>query len=298
MRMSRPVLALLFFCSLAATTARGQFRPASPEATLGGAELVLQSRLTESFQRTVAAPIIEDPSTPSVKKKNGFLAALLSAAIPGLGEYYVGDQIWRGAIFTALEGGLIYGMLRWDSRGDDSTVIFQQFADAHWSPARYGSYLDSILNASGRGDIIMDPSNLTEINNAEDTLSRIAPLLGIALPLSHRLPQHGAQQYYELISKYQQYTVGWDDATNPLDPKSSGHYQTHADMRERMNYQFEVRDYFTFGIILNHALSAIDAALLAKDHNSQIRVQGELLQRRYPNGEMGYIPSARVQLRI
>ncbi len=221
-------------------------------------------------------------------KKSGLLAAGLSLILPGLGEYYVGDDIWRGLIFTAVEGGLWYGRLRYLSRGDDSLVAFHAWADSLWSPKKYSDSLNSLLAKANRQYRVGDPNNFSEINEAEDTLD----YLGFQ-NFTHRLPDRGSQQYYELISKYIQFTWGWRDAVSQ-DPNASKQYQRHADMRANMNYQYDAADYFLWGMLLNRVLSAIDAALLAKDHNSAVHIQGELVRRPLSNGLMGYVPTAKL----
>jgi hypothetical protein len=237
---------------------------------------------------------IEESGSEGPSRKNGFLAAGLSFLVPGLGEYYVGDQIWRGAIFTLLEGGLWYGRLHWTARGDDSLEMFHNWAHTHWSPSRYADSLNSRLDAVGdtgaKKARINDINSFEQINNAEDYLSQIGQP-----NFTHRLPALGEQQYYELISKYIQYTPGWDDNTNNT-PQGSKNYQRHADMRETMNHQYEVADNFLYGIILNHVLSAIDAALLAREHNSSVRVEGQVKSTHYRDGTRGYIPTAKVRV--
>ncbi len=234
-----------------------------------------------------------DVEKPVGTQKNGFLAASLSFVIPGLGEYYVGDQIWRGAIFTVLEAGLWYGRYHWTKRGDDSLIAFHAWADSLWLPTRYVGYLDSLMKTAGRKSVINDPNNFTQINKEEDTLN------ALNFPdFTHRLPGRGEQQYYELISKYIQFKYGWIDNTSNDPNVFSPAYARHADMRGTMNYQYEVADYFLYGIIVNHILSAIDAALLAKDHNSNIRLHGELQRISYPDGSLGYMPTAAIEVKF
>jgi hypothetical protein len=234
-----------------------------------------------------------DLEKPVGTEKNGFIAAGLSFLIPGLGEYYVGDQIWRGAIFTVLEAGLWYGRIHWTKRGDDSLLAFHAWADSLWLPTRYVGYLDSLMLSVSRKTVIKDPNNFGQINAEEDTLNS----LNFA-DFTHRLPGRGEQQYYELISKYIQFKYGWVDNTSTDPNVFSADYTRHADMRATMNYQYEVADDFLYGIILNHVLSAIDAALLSKDHNSKIRLHGELQRMTYPNGTLGYLPTAAIEVRF
>jgi len=228
-----------------------------------------------------------------VGKKSGVIAAGLSLIVPGLGEYYVGgDKWWRGTIFTALEGIGWYGNLRWTSRGDDSTIAFHAFADSLWTPERYSNYLNELYDASGGKKLVTDPGDFSQINRAEDVLDSLG-----RPNFTHRLPSKGSQQYYELISKYIQFTAGWRDDVDHI-PDHSPSVRRHAEMRENMNAQYEVADYFLYGIIINHILSAVDAALLAKDHNKAITLQGELIRKPYPDGTLGYVPTARVEYRF
>ncbi len=233
----------------------------------------------------------DETEKPVGTQKSGIIAAGLSLILPGLGEYYVGDQIWRGAIFTVLEAGLWYGRYHWTKRGDDSLIAFHSWGDSLWSSTRYTGYLDSLMISANRKSLIKDPNNFSQINAEEDTLN------SLNFPdFTHRLPPRGAQQYYELISKYIQFKYGWIDNTS-TDPNMFSHdYSRHADMRGNMNYQYEIADDFLYGVIVNHILSAIDAALLAKTHNSNIRLHGELQRMTYPDGTLGYLPTAAIEV--
>lgn len=222
--------------------------------------------------------------------KSAFLAAVLSLALPGLGEYYVGDQIWRGIIFTVVDAGLWYERYHFIGRGNDSVLAFHAFADSLWLPQKYADSLNSKLAFAGSSFRITEVDDVTQINMAEDSLTRLR-----FQNFTHRLPDKGSQQYYELISKYIQFTYGWKDF-HDIDPTHfSADYERHAFMRENMNHQFEIADYFLYGLFLNRILSAIDAALLARDHNTPFHLEGELQERRYPDGMMGFVPTAKLK---
>lgn len=285
---SMQVALLLCFISL---PLRAQFAAPSPQPPASGFQLQLETAFgkfdIESEIETSFAAELDPSNAERGTHKSPYLAAALSLVIPGLGEYYVGDEIWRGAIFTAADAGLWFGHFTYLARGDDSTAAFEAFANEHWLPARYADTLNFFLNIAGVGWQISPKDDFGQINRAEDTLSRFVQ----SFPLSHRLPPKGSQQYYELISKYLQFEHGWDDH---ISGGPSPNYLRHADMRANMNYQYEVADYFLFGLILNRVLSAIDAVLLVKDHNSALRVQGEL--RALPGNEL--VPTAKLRYRF
>jgi hypothetical protein len=280
-------------CTLTSSKAFSQFRtdplpkPCPTQNTFNEFTFFRNSAVPESEK----IPGLEgETKAITSSHKSAFLAAMLSLALPGLGEYYVGDQIWRGLIFTAIDAGLWYEHYHFIARGNDSVIAFHAFADSLWLPQKYADSLNTKLALAGRTFRITEDTDFIQINMAEDSLAR----LGFQ-NFTHHLPDKGSQQYYELISKYIQFSVGWKDF-HDLDPTHfSPDYETHAFMRAAMNHQFEIADYFLYGLFLNRILSAIDAALLARDHNSPIHLEGELQERRYPDGMMGFVPTAKLR---
>jgi|GEM_PF-2315322 len=251
-------------------------------------------------QRDTIPMLLASASEPvATGHKSAFLAAALSFAIPGLGEYYVGDHIWRGMIFTGLEAGLWVGMIHFQQQYTHDQNAFYSFSGDHFSRGRYAGHLDSLLLSDTQWVRTLYPSdhadsnNIGSINRAEvalDSLKQIFPNLPDS-DYTHRLidPNADFQQYNEMISKYWQYVSGWDQLTN---------WNTAASMRASAQHQADIANDFLFGIILNHALSAIDAALLARDHNSPIELHGELMAHPYRDGTMGFIPTANIAFRF
>jgi hypothetical protein len=285
------------------TNGKAQFREDPSSITSGARKLsVREFEFFEDQPReeNISIPGLEGEKPIATSHKSGYLAAGLSLILPGLGEYYVGDQIWRGLIFTILDAGLWYGQFHFLGRGDDSTTAFHIFADTNWSALKYADTLNHLLSKAGKTYQVTgdpnDPDYFSKINKAEDSVRIVYGDNG-AFPLTHALPERGSQQFYELISKYIQFTFGWKDfkAGGPL---FSSDYERHAEMRENMNQQYEIASYFLYGLFLNRVLSAIDAVLLAKDHNSPLRLEGQLRQSQYPNGAMGFIPTANIRYKF
>ncbi len=259
----------------------------------------LLTSLPPPLPDTVPMAFPEASETNAPGYKSPFLAAMLSLAIPGLGEYYIGDHIWRGMIFTGLEAGLWIEMFPWQQRYNNEQNSFYAYSDAHFSRGRYVSHLDSILLSDTQWVRTLypqdhaDSNSIASINRAEaalDSLKQIYPYLPDT-DYTHRLidPSVDYQQYNEMISKYQQYISGWDQIAS---------WSTASSMRADAQHQYDIANDFLFGIFLNHALSAIDAALLARDHNTPIRLHGDILFRPYPDGTMGMIPTANIEYRF
>jgi hypothetical protein len=236
--------------------------------------------LSHSFSRAYSPPALPGSKSP-------FLAAALSLVIPGAGEYYVGDQIWRGIIFTGIEAGLWIEWVHWNNLGDNSTASYHSFSEAHWSALKYADTLNTALVNDSLSALAIanpkDPNFLHSINQAEVTLDSLS-ITHTDLPdYTHRLIAGGQPEYYDLISTYLQYLPGWDSKNN---------YNAAGSLRTTANSQYGTAEALLWGIIANHFLSAIDAVLLASDHNTRLRLHGDLLRKQMPDGTYGYLPTA------
>jgi hypothetical protein len=225
------------------------------------------------------------------ERKSPLLAAGLSFLVPGLGEYYCGEQFWRGLIFTGLEAGFWIMRSYYNHRGDDSNAAFDAYSDAHYSKAQYVNHMDSIqahYSDSNFHTFYADPKNCSQINYEEyklDSLSQFGHDQSIN-DWGHRTLCSDPQQYYEDISKYYQFMSGWDNAAS---------FNQAAVSRENMNSQYGIATSMLWCVIVNHMLSAIDAALLARDHNSAIRMHGDIIIQHDPNGLLGVGPRANIE---
>ena len=196
-------------------------------------------------------------------------AFLFSLVIPGAGELYAKSYTKMG-IFIAAEaafiGGYAYYMHQYNVKRDE----FRRYADEHWIESYYREWYDSLCA-------------LKDTNE-----------LGIEI-----LPDERNQQYYEMIGKYDWFTLGWDDIiaredyqeivdstygiaivtqtsevhdeiTRFLSQFKSEHREIYMEMRKDANDQYTIAKYFVGALILNHLVSAFDAAFTAKRHNDKI----------------------------
>jgi hypothetical protein len=282
---------LLFAFLVLAIPASGQFRalPSTSRSSVLTSYL-LADQVVASKAKTNPLGNFSSSSEEQIPgHKSTFLAAVFSLVIPGLGEYYVGDKNWwHGLIFTGLEAGLWLEYSHWMNRGDDSTTAFHNFSDTHFNLSRYAGYMNGFVTRDSIKTDTASASNPSSINRLEGILDSLSSFGAdpTIKNFTHRLPFDDRQQYYELISKYLQYIPGWDNVVN---------WNTASEMRERMNDQYGIATYFLWGAIANHVLSAIDAAILAGDHNSRLRLHGDMIRRPYSNGSLGYVPRANIQ---
>ncbi len=223
------------------------------------------------------------PHPETRKGKSSKRAFLLSALVPGLGEWYAGSQK-RGLAFLGAEAALWGMWVAWKSKGNDLEEEFRAVADEHWDPEEYIAWREStISNNSSITHALPCSSEVREMyiparrewkdqleaGEKPGALDRSAVFGGCA-------PSQ-IQQYYELIGKYDQYVAGWDDlvrlstgnAAAPTEVDSVENFHSerrlrYEDDRDESN-RFLKRASTISGIILiNHVISAIDAARVAR----------------------------------
>ncbi len=247
------------------------------------------SRETKIIDRSnslkeLSATVINGGSSPSFNGLNGLgtmdssnmkspvLGALLSAAIPGAGEFYAKSYV-KSAVFLAVEAGLWVTYAVFQKKGNDQTTSYQNYADAHWSAVRYATWLkNQSFPGSGSIDLNSDPATLRRQINACEEQSGF----------SHTLPNYGEQQYYEVIGKYRTYTCGWDQAGSDITKNNYETYPILPQVNFYMDERQQANNYFDRGtttmmvVILNHIASAIDGVISVNSFNNRLTVQGNV----------------------
>ncbi len=281
------------------------------EATEGDRVVVDAASLRASFLygRPVRGRPWESPALTG--GRNVPLAFGLSAAVPGLGQIY--NRQWiKAGVSLAVEVAVLAGYITWRNDGLAGERAFRLRAHSEWSPAQYASwinayasYLESEHGASFSFQDILPPTGVDyaspdswsesdrvavralfiEIRTAESELFH--PETGASF--SHRLPEFGDQQYYELIGKYFQFAPGWTDYpewlangsyTDAIDPERSNPDGTKLSVspsfyeyaREHAHSQDLLRraSRMTSLLVVNHIVSAVDAAVFSKLHNDRL----------------------------
>jgi Family of unknown function (DUF5683) len=224
--------------------------------------------LLSKYEQLPIAKMNSDVISP----KSPLLAGLLSAALPGAGQFYNGDY-WKTAIFVVVEGALVSTALIYNNKGDEQNATFEAYADAftnldhNWSVVRYAQWLIDNENA--------DPSIITSTDESLPPWERVNwAALNAAETGSHHLAPHGEQQYYELIGKYPQYSPGWNDFYGGSDYHVvSDNYLYYASQRGKANDYYNIGDKAVLGVIINHAASVVEAILAANSFNKDLSVK-------------------------
>jgi hypothetical protein len=269
------ILGILFMTNLVLAGENDQFTGIS-----------LNTYKTELIERSLQH--VDSVMKAEIKKKSALRAAFYSAMVPGSGELY-GGSIWKAAIFTGLEiiGWVTY--YTYDSRADDTDSEMRSYADNYWDERKYWSKL--YYDARLRGDIYEDPPYEVDENEIlVDYNSQVIENLRFLedeLGHTHKLPETKTQQYYEMIYKYlTQFGNAWEDAdfnrvyygnTNTMTPRMF----EYRDLRNEMNHLFDIATTVTNAILINHLVSAIDAALTVRGYNRRLHISAKIEKKQY-----------------
>jgi len=179
----------------------------------------------------------EDGTSAVSERKSVAQAALYSFLLPGMGELYVGNY-GMGKYFTIAEGALwvtLYGVDRYAHWLQD---------DAYQYAAQHAG-----IQPEGKTD-----QYYIDIGNDSDIYA-----------FNRRLLQ--SRQLYSVYSEAPNsgYYWKWDTDANR---------STYRDMRVSSSQMFDNTHFVIAVIVLNHALSAINAARLAVSHNKSLATDG------------------------
>lgn len=211
---------------------------------------------------------LKTESQKTDESKSPVLGALFSGIIPGTGEFYAKSFV-KAAIFFGIEAGLWTAYSIYESNGNQQTEDYQSYANQNWDVYKYATWLkEQNFSGSDGIDLSTDKYQLRKQVNIVE-----------AQNFSHQLPPYGAQQYYELIGKYQNFVAGWADADlNVMNRNNYITYKTNMFVDYSYDRQ-EANDYYNKSsttlslIILNHVLSSADAAWSVSMFNKDLKVK-------------------------
>lgn len=256
---------------------------------------------TSEFGSSLFSPALSAPPRGIPSRKSPFLAAVLSAVLPGAGEVYAGSYLLAG-LFAALEGAGWYFNINENRLGDDKTGEYQIYANEHWSVVRYAKWLNANAKdfPGGENAVVIDiDENTPGLADWQRVNWEQMHATEMAIPqFSHRLPPYGDQQYYELIGKYNQYSYGWDDKTAGDYWNPSENFLFYSGMRGDANDHYNTADVLVNLLILNHVLSAVDAAWAAARFNQYVELQSGAQLQRLPDGRADLTATAQFSVRF
>ncbi len=262
--MKSIVIAAIFFLTL--TSVYSQYKNSVPEIDKPNAKLEI-SKSTEIQNSPQGKDAYSDKN-----EKSPALGAVLSGLVPGAGQFYAKSYL-KSALFIGVEAGLWILYAIFEKKGDDQTIFYQNYANQNWDVRRYAQWLVQ-ENFPGSGGI----------NPSEPDREVLRQQINIceSQNFSHTLPPYGAQQYYEVIGKYQNYVAGWAEAVGMnINKNNYGSIKLpqvdyYMNERQSANKYYDKGTLTLTGVIINHLLSAVDGVLSVNSYNNKIKVKGNV----------------------
>lgn len=208
-------------------------------------------------------------------EKSPYLGALMSAVVPGSGEFYAKSYL-KSAIFFAAEVTLwsLYAINR--SNGDSRTNDYEAIANDNWNLKKYAQWLKD-NNFDGAQSLNI-PNNDPVAGTSEWDALRYQVNDVERINFSHTLPRFGDQQYYEVIGKYQSFVAGWSYSdVNAVNKNNYLSYRPsqiddYMGVRQDANNFYDNASLMSNLVIANHLLSAADAAWTVSMFNKEIKM--------------------------
>lgn len=240
---------------------------------------------------------LEQRESADGKKKSVSRAVMLSAVLPGAGQFYAGSYV-KSILFLTVEIAAWVINVRYNRMGDKKDAEFRAFADRYWSEYRYWSYLYFRLQQSGV-DLPRQFETYTVAGKdwvliREDQYAEAKQLLreyeNVLRGFTHRLPEKSddPQQYYEMIGKYPgQFGNAWADASfyvqySGYEGRVTPLNEKYVQMRNESNRYFDIAGYGAMVALVNHVISAIDAGFTTRNLNRKQPVKVSYKNIDYP----------------
>tara|TARA_Y100000768_G_scaffold295697_1_gene229484 strand:- start:50 stop:973 length:924 start_codon:yes stop_codon:yes gene_type:complete len=250
-------------------------------------------------------PIYGQDSTKLVVEKDSTFypgkPLIMSLIVPGLGQIYNKEPIWKPGLFIGTEIVTLSSILYSNKKADQIRLDYQEFADNNWSIENWWSFTQSgpeVIENNGlyftdnklkamRSYIgthhltIHLKGDLVNIFNTEflssDSLSLIAGYLG-----SENISMVKDRHYYENIGKYDQFVGGWSDVSTDWywEEKDVGdsieiviktpNKQNYLDERYKANQWLSFAKFSISAMMFNHVVSGLEAVWANRNKDSEI----------------------------
>ena len=213
----------------------------------------------------IAQEIDNDIIQINYEKKSLAKAMLLSSLFPGAGQFYANKRSITTYIFPLIEIGLIAGYFINYNEGLDTEADYEDYADENYRRTQQYEVQVIVIDLHNDDIYTEDHFRLDGIN--EDGT----------------IWENNTQHFYEDIGKYDKYIFGWDDwygnyvATGYDTDYLEGwinEINTESDlrakyivMRQDAEKSYDRAELFSFGLVANHILAAIDAVSLTRKYN-------------------------------
>jgi len=216
-------------------------------------------------------------------------ALLFSAVVPGSGQIYSRSYL-KGLAFLVIETAALAGHFRSNREGNRLEDQFEADANALWDENAYWNWMEEISDIRKTG-----------FGTHEEWIAALRAYERDSF--SHFLPEEKNQPYYENIGKYNQFVIGWEDfrketlggsieiftyadyLTGIWDTQDlrtiSSQRNAYTELQDDSDGNFKHATTLASLLLLNHVVSALDAAWTTKKFNRRVQAGLSVRQQIY-----------------
>ena len=255
-----------------------------------GSYLISRSILFLSLSMVLFA---QDSTKLVVEKDSTFYPGkplLLSLVVPGLGQVYNKEPLWKPGVFIATEIVSITSIMYANKKADEIRMDYQKFADENWNVKDWWNFTQSgpeVIDNKGldftdnKLKAMRDyvgthhltihlKGDLVNLFNTEFLTSDSLSILSGYLD-SDDLSMVKDRHYYENIGKYDQFVGGWSDVSTSWywEEKDVGDSteiviktpmkQSYLDDRYKSNQWLSFAKFSISAMMFNHVISGLEA---------------------------------------
>jgi hypothetical protein len=246
------VAALVICLGLAASTAATAADVFSPtlesyESSLSAAGSMEVPEAPVHFAGSFA---LDDAATAAPTQQS-YWPLLYSTLVPGLGELTMGYEK-RGIALMAAEVVAWTGYIKNHTDGMDERTAYENYADAHWTEARW---IQNFPNLCNNPQTVQDIEECGQASSGSGAWPGYIPYIPKSVDKQH---------YYENLGKYDWYISGWDDWDPNANPYAhqTDNRTVYRDMRRQSNQSLDHADNFIWISVAARAFSIAETAII------------------------------------
>ena len=215
---------------------------------------------------------------------------LLSLVVPGLGQVYNKEPIWKPGIFIATEIVSITSIMYANKKADEIRMDYQKFADENWNVKDWWNFTQSGPEVIENNGLYFTDNKLKAMRDYVGTHHLTIHLKGDLVNLfntefltsdslsilsgyldSDDISMVKDRHYYENIGKYDQFVGGWSDVSTSWywEEKDVGDSteiviktpmkQSYLDDRYKSNQWLSFAKFSISAMMFNHVISGLEA---------------------------------------
>ena len=255
-----------------------------------GSYLISRSILFLSLSMVLFA---QDSTKLVVEKDSTFYPGkplLLSLVVPGLGQVYNKEPLWKPGVFIATEIVSITSIMYANKKADEIRMDYQKFADENWNVKDWWNFTQSGPEVIENNGLYFTDNKLKAMRDYVGTHHLTVHLKGDLVNLfntefltsdslsilsgyldSDDLSMVKDRHYYENIGKYDQFVGGWSDVSTSWywEEKDVGDSteiviktpmkQSYLDDRYKSNQWLSFAKFSISAMMFNHVISGLEA---------------------------------------